>query len=404
MRERQELEDSSVHDENPTSASASPAAGQSWVNKTSSAASGAAKVFREFKWGLLTLFLLMVVVISLVYDGGKKNKNQAQAPEIPPAEAAPSTGPAATPYLVSPTPAAPVPPVSQPPERIVQQWEQTRRGPSNPREARVTAIPNAAPYGGTPALPSGPPVLQPEAAPATQVAVDSSRMTVPGYALPEAAVEPAPATGERKYVVQAGDTLSGIAQKHYPGRMREGVKLLSEANKQLFTDPRRMLVGMNLTVPGLAGVVSAPAQAAPAAAPVSVAPASAAPAADVTLDAQNSSEYVVETGDTLERISRKLFNDGRRWRDLYEWNRDRLSDPGMLRVGQKLRVRGVTETQSSRPAQQTEPAKPKVEKSTVVLRQASEPESSSAATNGIRTPASSSKQENVQSGPVNPGL
>jgi hypothetical protein len=47
----------------------------------------------------------------------------------------------------------------------------------------------------------------------------------------------------------------------------------------------------------------------------------------------------VQGGDTLERIARKLFNDGRKWRDLFEWNRDQLSDPGRLRQGQVLRIK-----------------------------------------------------------------
>src|SRR3954469_22424628 len=44
------------------------------IGRSTSVTSGAAKVFREFKWGLLTLFLLMVVVIGLVYDGGRRKK------------------------------------------------------------------------------------------------------------------------------------------------------------------------------------------------------------------------------------------------------------------------------------------------------------------------------------------
>ena len=44
------------------------------VGRSTSITGGAAKVFKEFKWGLLTLFLLMVVVIGLVYDGGRKKK------------------------------------------------------------------------------------------------------------------------------------------------------------------------------------------------------------------------------------------------------------------------------------------------------------------------------------------
>src|SRR4029079_10763611 len=49
------------------------------LGNSTSVSSGAAKIFREFKWGLLTLFILMAVVIGLVYDGGRGQKTDTTA-------------------------------------------------------------------------------------------------------------------------------------------------------------------------------------------------------------------------------------------------------------------------------------------------------------------------------------
>ena len=50
--------------------------------------------------------------------------------------------------------------------------------------------------------------------------------------------------------------------------------------------------------------------------------------------------------------ARKVLNDGRKWRELYEWNRDQLPEPGRLRVGQVLKVK---ESAAIKPANLTLP-------------------------------------------------
>lgn len=56
------------------------------------------------------------------------------------------------------------------------------------------------------------------------------------------------------------------------------------------------------------------------------------------------SPYTVASGDNLTSISRRHFGDGRRWRDIYELNRDQLPDPDAVRVGQVLRIPATTQT------------------------------------------------------------
>lgn len=48
--------------------------------------------------------------------------------------------------------------------------------------------------------------------------------------------------------------------------------------------------------------------------------------------------YTVVAGDTLTRISRKVYGTESRWMDIYQANRDTLSSPNALQVGQELRI------------------------------------------------------------------
>jgi LysM repeat protein len=57
------------------------------------------------------------------------------------------------------------------------------------------------------------------------------------------------------HVVQAGETLTGIARDHY-GSAAEWQRIL-EANRDRISDPRRLAVGTRLVLPGRAGVAAA---------------------------------------------------------------------------------------------------------------------------------------------------
>jgi nucleoid-associated protein YgaU len=56
----------------------------------------------------------------------------------------------------------------------------------------------------------------------------------------------------------------------------------------------------------------------------------------VALTASSGVTHVVVKGDTLYRLAREYYGDQSRWKEIYEANRDVLSDPHRLRVGQKL--------------------------------------------------------------------
>jgi nucleoid-associated protein YgaU len=65
---------------------------------------------------------------------------------------------------------------------------------------------------------------------------------------------------------------------------------------------------------------------------------SAAPAAAVAEPVGSATEYVVQKGDTLQKISKKFYNTYRKWQKIYEANKDVMKDPNALKVGLKLMI------------------------------------------------------------------
>ena len=54
--------------------------------------------------------------------------------------------------------------------------------------------------------------------------------------------------------------------------------------------------------------------------------------------ATNERTYTVVGGDTLTRISQRVYGSPGRWMDIYQANRDTMDSPNSLRVGQVLRL------------------------------------------------------------------
>lgn len=79
---------------------------------------------------------------------------------------------------------------------------------------------------------------------------------------------------------------------------------------------------------------SAPAQPAPAA------PAPAAPAAP----SASGGTVTVQSGDTLSEIAQRTLGDSGRWREIYDLNRDQLSNPNVIQAGQVLKLPGGANT------------------------------------------------------------
>lgn len=128
---------------------------------------------------------------------------------------------------------------------------------------------------------------------------------------------PAPAsTGEGAYIVQSGDTLSGIAAQF-------GVSLAELAAANKISVMSYVYIGQTLRIPGKSATPAAPAPTAtPTKTPVAGSPAQSNPGGSV---------YTVQSGDTLSSIAAKY---GTTVAALQSSNS--LDNPNSIFVGQKL--------------------------------------------------------------------
>jgi cell wall-associated NlpC family hydrolase len=58
----------------------------------------------------------------------------------------------------------------------------------------------------------------------------------------------------------------------------------------------------------------------------------------------------VQSGDTLSKIAQRTLGDADRWREIYDLNRDQLSDPSVIRPGQQLRLPGGAHSAPAAPS------------------------------------------------------
>ncbi|NQV04749.1 MAG: LysM peptidoglycan-binding domain-containing protein [Candidatus Omnitrophica bacterium] len=55
-----------------------------------------------------------------------------------------------------------------------------------------------------------------------------------------------------------------------------------------------------------------------------------------TKEQKGAMVYVVKKGDTLQKISSELYGTTKKWKKIFDANKDTLKDPDKIRVGQKL--------------------------------------------------------------------
>lgn len=145
-------------------------------------------------------------------------------------------------------------------------------------------------------------------------------------------IDPTLATGDSlrvappsfvSYTVQSGETLEQIALRQYGDRRLW--RVIAEANP--LKDVERIRAGDTLRVPvdpsNIQGVVV---------------DATGERASPPTPPAPEFVEYVVKPGDTLSEISQAYYGTIRNADLIYQANRDSLSSPNNLRLGQTIRL------------------------------------------------------------------
>lgn len=120
----------------------------------------------------------------------------------------------------------------------------------------------------------------------------------------------APAGADSAYIVKPGDTLGSIAA-------RFGVSANAIARANGITNPDRIYIGQNLTIPGASGSSSGSASTGSTSAPA-------------------TGTYIVQRGDTLGKIAARYGTTVARLMAL-----NGLSNPNLIWVGQRLKVTGA---------------------------------------------------------------
>jgi len=118
----------------------------------------------------------------------------------------------------------------------------------------------------------------------------------------------------RTYVVAAGDTFIGIAEKVYGDKTRW--QEIFEANRKQVSDPSRLAVGQRLIIPSVVK--------------------SELKAEKSLLPSVGSLSHVVQRGDTLYKLAEKYYGDGSHWEDIHAANRKAIPNPNRLELGQRL--------------------------------------------------------------------
>ena len=48
--------------------------------------------------------------------------------------------------------------------------------------------------------------------------------------------------------------------------------------------------------------------------------------------------YTVQKGDSLSKIAQQQYGDGKKWKAIFEANRDQITNPDLIHPGQVLRI------------------------------------------------------------------
>ena len=113
--------------------------------------------------------------------------------------------------------------------------------------------------------------------------------------------------GGNVYVVEMGDNLWKIAEKHY----NSGYKWVEIAEENNLTNPGLLAKGQELKLPELSVE------------------------ANETVAIEGDT-YVVKMGDNLWEIAVGAYGDGYAWTKIWQVNKNVLNDPGLLEIGMSL--------------------------------------------------------------------
>jgi nucleoid-associated protein YgaU len=143
------------------------------------------------------------------------------------------------------------------------------------------------------------------------------------------------------YEIRQGDSYWIISRKAY-GSSRY-FRALAEYNRKVIADPQQMKAGKKIVIPPVQELERRLAHLipeTPAAPKPSIVMASAEREAGFFTDEEGNPMYRVQENDTLTGISQRHLGRSSRWIQIYELNRDKLSNPNQLKIGTTLKLPG----------------------------------------------------------------
>lgn len=155
-------------------------------------------------------------------------------------------------------------------------------------------------------------------------------------------LRPGPA---KRYTVVPGDTLSKIAAVHLGSASRTVINAIFDANRRVISSPDVLRVGVELVLPVIQGVsgssiaksvTTAPTLGRPT--PTKVASAFQSVDTQAGKPAPRVRWYQIKKNDRYISIARRQLGDARRWREVYELNKDKFPDPQRIRDGVRIRL------------------------------------------------------------------
>ena len=193
--------------------------------------------------------------------------------------------------------------------------------------ARPAVSPEMAPPERTPDNSSGPLVLDQR-----MVREDPTGPTAPAARTGETAGVATPTGPVRNHSVKPGESLFAIANRYYgDGNLWRD---LARFNAGRVKPDGSVNVGVVIRIPTKADLTGQPTpQNEGTATPPATPRREEAPARERT--------YTVAAGDTLGDIARSTLGTTRRWQEIYNLNKDRISDPNNVRAGVVLRLPGT---------------------------------------------------------------
>ena len=68
---------------------------------------------------------------------------------------------------------------------------------------------------------------------------------------------------------------------------------------------------------------------------------SSAPSTPNNQPVEQEVKYTVQRGDSLSKIAQQQYGDGKKWKAIFEANRDQISNPDLIHPGQVLTIPSV---------------------------------------------------------------